>query len=107
MPNRLKSYSVSVAVLGGLAFALILFTAGAAPQAASPGSAGNQNKAAKPASKTPQSFDGVVSRNAQKMMEQGRRIFRFDVSKGAAPPPGSRSERDAVFVHFRLIWAPG
>lgn len=26
----------------------------------------------------PSSFDGVVTRNAQKMMEQGRRIFRFD-----------------------------
>src|SRR5215471_18743045 len=78
MPTRLKVYSLSVAVLGVLAFALILFTVGAATQAASPGSAGGEKKAARLASKTPQSFDGVVSRNAQKMMEQGRRIFRFD-----------------------------
>jgi len=37
-----------------------------------------EKKAAAKASSMPASFDGVVSKNAQKMMEDGRRIFRYD-----------------------------
>lgn len=81
MPTKVRVYSASVAVLVALGLVFIFFTrasAGADAQAASPGSAGGKKKAAAPASNVPASFDGAVSKNAQAMIEQGRRIFRFD-----------------------------
>jgi len=71
----------SVAVLGVLGLVLIFFTGasvGAAAEAASPGSAGAEKRATGAALNTPSSFDGVVTKNAQKMIVQGRRIFRFE-----------------------------
>jgi hypothetical protein len=81
MPTRVKSYAESAVVLGVLGFALIFLiraSIGGAAEPAAPGSADGKKKPARSASTTPPPFDGAVSRNAQKMMEQGRRIFRFD-----------------------------
>jgi hypothetical protein len=73
--------SAVLSVLGVPALVLsfiICASFGAAAGAPSPGSAGGEKKAAGPPSRAPSSFDDVVSRNAQEMIEQGRRIFRFD-----------------------------
>jgi hypothetical protein len=81
MSTKIKSYSAVMTVLGVLALVLIFLThasVGAKAEAASPGPAGADKKAAGAASKPPPSFDGSVSKNALKMIEQGRRIFRFD-----------------------------
>ena len=66
MSATIKSFSRSLGILGAAVLG-IGFLVGAAAQ-----------KKALPASTPPQSFDGVVSKNAQKMMEQGRQIFRYD-----------------------------
>ncbi|HEY6148695.1 MAG TPA: hypothetical protein VIZ69_13395, partial [Thermoanaerobaculia bacterium] len=66
MAARIKSFSRSLSILGA-AVICIGFLVGASAQ-----------KKAPPASSPPPSFDGVVSKNAQKMMEQGKRIFRYD-----------------------------
>ncbi|MDQ2969827.1 MAG: hypothetical protein M3R34_01685 [Acidobacteriota bacterium] len=65
----MKASSVFLTVMGLLALALIFFARApvSAAQAASPAPA-----------KAASSFDGVISRNAQNMIEQGRQIFRFD-----------------------------
>src|SRR5712692_6489160 len=81
MPTKVRVYSASVAILGLLGLVFIFLTrasVGAAAEAASPGSAGGKKKAGGPSSDMPASLDGVVSKNAQKMIEQGRQIFRFD-----------------------------
>jgi hypothetical protein len=81
MSTKVKVYSASMTALGVLGLVLIFLTrasVAAAEGAASPGAAGAQNKTGGAASRPPSSFDGLVSRNAQKMIEQGRRIFRFD-----------------------------
>ncbi len=67
--DKVKASSVFLTVMGLLALALIFFARApvSAAQAASPAPA-----------KAASSFDGVISRNAQNMIEQGRQIFRFD-----------------------------
>jgi hypothetical protein len=72
MSAKVRGYSVSVAAL--VALVLIFFFL----NRPSAGTAAAEKRAATKTSNAPQSFDSVVSRNAQKMMEQGRRIFRFD-----------------------------
>ncbi|MDQ6894625.1 MAG: hypothetical protein M3167_18375 [Acidobacteriota bacterium] len=69
MPVRINSISKSFAVVGATALGIAVLAGASGPTA--------QN-AATPATAPPASFDGVVSKNAQKMMEQGRRIFRYD-----------------------------
>lgn len=81
MSTKGRFDSASTTALGALGLVLIFLTRasiGATAGAASPGAAGAEKKAEGAASKPPSSFDGLVSKNAQKMMEQGRRIFRFD-----------------------------
>jgi len=81
MPTKVKVCSAFMTVLGVLALVLIFFTrapVGATAEAASPGSVEGEKKAGEPASRLPSPFDGVILKNAQKMMEQGRQIFRFD-----------------------------
>ena len=70
MPTKVRLYSASKTALGILALVLIFLTC------ASVGAA--EKKAGGAASQPPSSFDGLVSKNVQKMMEQGRRTFRFD-----------------------------
>jgi hypothetical protein len=80
MAARILSFSASLRVPRAIALGLglIVGASGVAAQTPSPGREAGEKKATHPASKTPPSFDVVVSRNAQKMMEQGRRIFRYD-----------------------------
>ncbi|HEY6146905.1 MAG TPA: hypothetical protein VIZ69_04375, partial [Thermoanaerobaculia bacterium] len=66
MTARIKSFSKFLSIAGAAALA-IAFLAGASAQEKAP-----------PVSSSPAPFDGVVSKNAQKMMEQGQRIFRYD-----------------------------
>lgn len=66
MLNRAKVSSALVTVLGVLALVLVFVARSPVGSAAEP--------AARPASP----FDGVIARNAQDMMAQGRQIFRFD-----------------------------
>jgi mono/diheme cytochrome c family protein len=69
MLARTRSVSRFLSILGATALG-IGFLAG-----------GSRAAAQKPAPSAPTasvSFDGVVAKNAQKMMEQGRRIFRYD-----------------------------
>src|SRR5262249_20895665 len=51
---------------------------GVSAQPATPGSGSREKEATAPAPATPSSFDNVVSKNAQEMMEKGRQTFRFD-----------------------------
>ena len=71
MRSKVRGYSTSVVVLVGMG---LLFMFSGRPSAG----AAAEKKAAAKASSMPASFDGVVSKNAQKMMEDGRRIFRYD-----------------------------
>jgi hypothetical protein len=66
MSATIKSFSRSLFILAAAVLGIGLLV-GASAQ-----------KKAPPASSSPASFDGVVSKNAQKMMEQGRQIFRYD-----------------------------
>jgi len=81
MSTKGKVYSASMTALGVLGLVLIFLTRGpvvAAAEAASPGAAAAEKKAGGAASRPPSSFDGLVAKNALTMIEQGRRIFRFD-----------------------------
>lgn len=66
MSHRAKVSSALVTVLGALALVLVFLARAPIGSAAEP--------AARPA--TP--FDGVIAKNAEDMMAQGRQIFRFD-----------------------------
>src|SRR6476469_7758596 len=66
MTARIQSFSQLLSIAGASALG-IAFLAGASAQEKAP-----------QAPSSPASFDGVVSKNAQNMMEQGRRIFRYD-----------------------------
>ena len=66
MSHRAKVSSALVTVLGALALVLVFLARSPVGSAAEP--------AARPASQ----FDGVIAKNAQDMMAQGRQIFRFD-----------------------------
>lgn len=74
MSARVKVSSVFMTVLGVLALALIFSVA----EAASPASAGGKKRGDQSASRPASQFDSAISKNAQKMIEQGRQIFRFD-----------------------------
>src|SRR5262245_26394891 len=81
MATKLKAVSAFFAVSGVLVLVVVfsvLASIGASAQPATPASASSEKKATGPAPATPSSFDNVVSKNAQKMMEQGRQTFRFD-----------------------------
>ena len=71
MSANVKISSVFLTVLGALAVALTFFAKApvGSVEAASPDP---------PAPRAASTFDGAISRNAQKMNEQGRQIFRFD-----------------------------
>jgi hypothetical protein len=69
MLTKVKVYSAFTTALGLLGLVLIFLARGAA---------GAEKKAGGATSKPPSSFDGSISKNAQTMIEQGRRIFRFD-----------------------------
>src|SRR6476659_2807819 len=66
MTARIQSFSKLLSIAGASALGIALL-AGASAQEKAP-----------QAPSSPASFDGVVSKNAQNMMEQGRRIFRYD-----------------------------
>ncbi len=84
MPTKSEIRFVIMAVAGVLALALIFFTqapVGATAQAVPRGdSAGGKEKAtgSAPQPTSSSGFDGVISKNTQRMIEQGRQIFRFD-----------------------------
>jgi len=71
-------------ILRVLGLSALLFTlfmrapAGVTAQPNSPGPAGGEKKAKESATRRPSGFDGVISSNSQRMIEQGRQIFRFD-----------------------------
>jgi hypothetical protein len=69
MPTKVKVYSAFTTALGVLGLVLIFLARDAA---------GAEKKAGGAGSRPPSSFDGLVSKNAQTMIEEGRRIFRFD-----------------------------
>ncbi len=65
------------AAAGVLLFALALLSpVRTSAQAASPG--GGQKAAAPASSPAPSGFDAAISKNAQKMIAEGRQIFRYD-----------------------------
>jgi hypothetical protein len=80
MSTKVKFSSAFVTALGVVALVLI-FSArapvGASADAASPSPAGGK-KGDGPASRPASPSDAAISKNAQKMIEQGRQIFRFD-----------------------------
>ena len=80
MPSRVKISSAFMPALGAVALVLVFFASapvGSAAEAASPGSAGKK-KGDELASRMHSPFDGAISKNAREMIEQGRKIFRFD-----------------------------
>ena len=80
MPSRVKVSSAFMPALGAVALVLVFFArapVGFAAEAASPGSAGKK-KGDELASRMHSPFDGAISKNAREMIEQGRKIFRFD-----------------------------
>jgi hypothetical protein len=81
MSTKVKVSSAFITVLGGMALVLIFLArapVGATDEAAPPGPAGGKKKGDEPASRSASPSDASISKNAQKMLEQGRQIFRFD-----------------------------
>jgi hypothetical protein len=81
MSTRVKVSSAFMTILGVLALTLIVVVrapVGSAAEAVRPEPAGSQKKSNGPAPRTDSPFDGVIAKNGQDMMAQGRQIFRFD-----------------------------
>ena len=81
MSTKAKVSSAFMTILGLLALMLIVFIrapVGSAAEAVPPGPAGSQRKGDGPAPRPGSPFDGVIAKNGQDMMAQGRQIFRFD-----------------------------